>query len=248
MNLSKRLLMNVSLVPEGAKVADIGCDHGYASIWLITERIARRVIAMDINEGPLCRARKHIKDAGLEGQIECRLSNGTEKIVPGEVDTLMIAGMGGPLMRDILTEGEEVLAQVTTLVLQPQSEIHVVRHFLAENGFTIQKEKICREDGKYYFALQAVRGQESGVETPREEWQFRYGTYLVKTGDEVFRQYLEKERDTYRTILKNPGLSNGNRERKEEIQHTIDEIEYCLALGEKAAGGQQNSRGRQERM
>lgn len=232
MNLSKRLLMNVSLVPEGASVADIGCDHGYASIWLIRQGVAKKVIATDINAGPIQRAIKHIEDAGLTGQIECRQSNGTEKLIPGEVDTLMIAGMGGPLMTDILASGEKVLKKVTTLVLQPQSEISEVRHFLVQHDFQIEEEKACLEDGKYYFAIKAVRRKFSEDEMPREKWQFHYGTYLVKTGDKVFRQYLLKERDTYRKILENPGLNASNQERRTEIEHKIDEIEYCLALME----------------
>lgn len=102
MKLSKRLQMNVSLVPQGARVADIGCDHGYAAIWLIQNQVAEKMIAMDINEGPIARAKEHIRRESLEKQIECRRSNGMEKLEPGEVDTLMIAGMGGPLMIDIL--------------------------------------------------------------------------------------------------------------------------------------------------
>lgn len=109
MKLSKRLQMNVSLVPQGARVADIGCDHGYAAIWLIQNQVAEKMVAMDINEGPIARAKEHIRREGLEKQIECRRSNGMEKLEPGEVDTLMIAGMGGPLMIDILKARPEVL-------------------------------------------------------------------------------------------------------------------------------------------
>ena len=76
MKLSKRLQMNVSLVPQGARVADIGCDHGYAAIWLIQNQVAEKMVAMDINEGPIARAKEHIRREGLEKQIECRRSNG----------------------------------------------------------------------------------------------------------------------------------------------------------------------------
>lgn len=233
MNLSKRLLMNVSLVPEGASVADIGCDHGYASIWLVRQGAVKKVIAMDVNAGPIRRAIKHIEDAGLTGQIECRQSNGTEKLIPGEVDTLMIAGMGGPLMTEILRSGEHVLREVTTLVLQPQSEISEVRRFLLQHEFQIVEEKACLDEGKYYFAIKAVKKEGAVLKMPEEKWQLRYGTYLVKTGDQVFRQYLERERDTFRKILENPGLNHSNQERREEIEHRIDEIEYCLTLMDK---------------
>ena len=78
-------------------MADIGCDHGYASIWLVQHGIAQTVIAMDVHEGPIRRAREHICQMGLDSRIECRKSDGLEKLSPGEVDTLLIAEMGGPL-------------------------------------------------------------------------------------------------------------------------------------------------------
>lgn len=228
MQLSERLKMNVSLVPEGARIADIGCDHGYASIWLIQEGIAEKVIASDVNRGPIERAMQHICLAGLERRIECRQGNGTEKLIPGEVDTLMIAGMGGPLMIHILSEGRDVLQQIRTLILQPQSDIGAVRHYLWEHGFMIRQEKICLEDGKYYFALQAVRCEAENEEKPEEEWQFRYGTYLARRRDPVFLSYLEKERKTYESILENLQAVSASREDQEEIRRKIQETKACL--------------------
>ena len=161
MKLSKRLQMNVSLVPQGARVADIGCDHGYAAIWLIQNQVAEKMIAMDINEGPIARAKEHIRRESLEKQIECRRSNGMEKLKPGEVDTLMIAGMGGPLMIDILKARPDVLEEVQTLVLQPQSEIGLVREKLSEFGFElVTKENFtlpCLQNG------QKKRGNPTGT-------------------------------------------------------------------------------------
>lgn len=229
MQLSERLKMNVSLVPKGARIADIGCDHGYASIWLVQEGVAEKVIASDVNRGPIERAVEHVRLAGLERQIECRQGNGAERLAPGEVDTLMIAGMGGPLMIHILSEGREVLQQVRTLILQPQSDIGAVRHYLWEHGFSIRQEKICLEDGKYYFALQAVRCDTEEGKKPEAEWQFRYGTYLAQRRDPVFQNYLDKEKNTFERILENPQFVSANREDREEIVGKIREIEACLA-------------------
>lgn len=236
MNLSKRLKMNVSLVPEGTRTADIGCDHGYASIWLVRHGISGRVIALDINKGPLERAKEHIREAGLEKQIECRLSNGTEKLIPGEVDTLMIAGMGGPLMIRILEEGSRVLEKVDTLVLQPQSEIGEVRRFLFRQGFQITEEKACVEDGKYYFAICAKRAGRPLEQTVRYEWEYRYGTYLVQKNDPVLQQYLLKERDICQSILRKLELSSKDEERRTEIQNMLEDIEQCLALFKNGKG------------
>ncbi len=229
MQLSERLKMNVSLVPKGARIADIGCDHGYASIWLVQEGAAEKVIASDVNRGPIERAVEHVRLAGLEQQIECRQGNGTEKLVPGEVDTLMIAGMGGPLIIHILSEGKAVLQQVNTLILQPQSDIGAVRYYLWEQGFSISQEKICLEDGKYYFALQAVRREAEDGEKPEKEWQIRYGTYLAQRKDPVFQNFLNKEKNTFERILENPQFATAKWEDREEIVRKIKEIEACLA-------------------
>lgn len=228
MNLSKRLEMNVSLVPQGARVADIGCDHGYASIWLVRHGISEKVIALDVNRGPIERAKEHIRQAGLEKQIECRLSDGTEKLSPGEADTLMLAGMGGPLMIRILEAGNGVLEKADTLVLQPQSEIGEVRRFLFRHGFQITKEKACVEDGKYYFAICARRSGYSGDETFRHDWEYRYGTYLIQHRDPVLWEYLQKERDTCLSIMKKLELSSKNVERRTELENMLEDIEQCL--------------------
>lgn len=228
MQLSERLLMNVSLVPEEARVADIGCDHGYASIWLVEQGVARTVIAMDVNTGPLERAREHVRRAGLETKISCRLSDGMEQLLPGEADTLMIAGMGGPLMIRILEDGKAVMEKVTTLVLQPQSEISDVRKYLLAHGFVLEEEKACIDGGKYYFAMRAVRSGTEELPAWCEEWQYRYGTYLVRKKDEVLRQFLLRERDKYSGILASQGIRMTTGERKTELEHRINEIDKCL--------------------
>ena len=109
MELSRRLYAVASLVTEGASVADIGTDHGYIPIYLMQNEIVSKAIAMDINGGPLERARMHIVGHGLKGKIETRLSNGLEALAPGEVYTMIAAGMGGCLIIRILEECMEVV-------------------------------------------------------------------------------------------------------------------------------------------
>ena len=136
MELSKRLYAVAALVTEGASVADVGTDHGYIPIYLIQEKIASRVIAMDINKGPLERARDtYSEEQGLSDRIETRLSDGTQALVPGEADTLITAGMGGGLVIHILEDGKEVISQMKTCILQPQSEIDKVRRYLTQEQF-----------------------------------------------------------------------------------------------------------------
>ncbi len=239
MELSKRLRMNAGLVPEGAKVADIGCDHGYVSIYL-AEKKNCRVIATDVNEGPLSTARENIAAAGLAGRVECRLGDGLGQLVPGEADTLLIAGMGGMLTCRILRENPAVLAEIKTLVLQPQSDVSAVRKMLCELRFRIDREAFCTDAGKDYIAIRAIRGEMAGsrpdsgrglpAEPPYSEAEYRYGRYLPRLRDGDYRGYLVREREKYRNI-KNKMVSEkteGCQARIPEIMHILDLLEQII--------------------
>ena len=121
--LSKRMQAVAAMVTFGGMLADVGTDHGYIPIALMEQHRIRGAIAMDINEGPLTRAKEHISSAGLEEYIQTRLSDGVQALNVQEADSSLIAGMGGELVAHILGEGEEVSAAAAVLILQPQSEI-----------------------------------------------------------------------------------------------------------------------------
>ena len=149
MELSKRLQAVADLVTEGASVADIGTDHGYIPIYLIEHHIAEKVIALDINRGPLERARMHIVGHGLKEKIETRLSDGLEKVLPGEVDTMIAAGMGGGLVIKILMEGRTVFVIAHRLSTVRNSDVIMV----LEHGNIIERgdhETLIAQKGKYY--------------------------------------------------------------------------------------------------
>ena len=131
-------------------------SHGYVPISLCEGKQIPSAIAMDINEGPLLRAKSHIEEAGLTGYIQTRLSDGLAALKAGEGDTVLIAGMGGILMEKILHEGRETLSSVRELILQPQSEIRQFRTWLREQGLRITDEKMVEEDGKFYPMMRAV--------------------------------------------------------------------------------------------
>ena len=151
--LSKRLKLVASFVEPGALVADVGTDHGYVPIWLVQEGVAAGGIAMDVNQGPLERAKAHIAACGLSGRIQVRLGDGLSALSGEEADTVIIAGMGGPLIVRILTEGLETARRMKRLILSPQSEIWSVRAFLERNGFVIEDDAMTEEDGKYYTVI-----------------------------------------------------------------------------------------------
>ena len=163
MELSNRLHMVASMVEKGSIPADVGCDHGYVAVYLIREGVCPRVFAMDVNEGPLERAREHVEEFGLAAYIAVRLSDGISGLPcrggRPEADTLLAAGMGGRLMVKIMEEGREKLAQMRWAILQPQSEAWLVREALKKNGYFITEENMIWEEGKFYTVIKAVNLQ-----------------------------------------------------------------------------------------
>ena len=156
LKLSRRLSTAASMVTPGNTVADVGCDHGYLPIMLVREEIVPSAIALDVRPGPLSRAKTHIEDFGLTSKIEARLSDGLSALSAGECDTLVIAGMGGPLIEKILGNDPEKAQSFKEMVLGPQSDVPHFRHWLYENGFSIIDEAMVREEGKYYPLIKAV--------------------------------------------------------------------------------------------
>ena len=189
MQISKRLMTVANAVKSGGIIADVGCDHALASIYMVKNGIADRVIAMDIGEAPLMRAKEHIMEYGVADRIETRISDGLEKLMPGEVNTVLISGMGGALMTGILQRGMDVLNKTDELVLSPQSEIFLVRRFLHEHGFLIDKEYMLFEQGKYYTVMHAVQGDEPLFENAEEI----YGRRLIQEKNPVLKSFLESE-------------------------------------------------------
>ena len=123
MQLSKRLSAVAEFVTPGGCLVDVGTDHGYVPIALLEQKKISSAIAMDVNRGPLERAREHIAQYQMGDYIETRLSDGLHALRAGEGDSLLIAGMGGGLTIRILSEGEPLLSGFRELILEPQSDI-----------------------------------------------------------------------------------------------------------------------------
>lgn len=189
MQLSRRLQRVAANVLSGGVVADIGCDHGFTSIYLVSGGQAASAIAMDINPGPLQRATEHVQSYGMQNQIQIRLSDGTQALRPGEADTILISGMGGGLIERILRQNPDVTGSARELVLSPQSEIFRVRKTLHDMGFQIASEEMISDMGKYYVIIRAVPGKENYF---RED-EYIYGKYLIDQRNPLLQEFLEKE-------------------------------------------------------
>lgn len=198
MQLSGRMRLLASKVTEGNRLADVGTDHGYIPIALVLWKRIPSAVAMDVNRGPLERAKEHIRTYHLETLIEVRLSDGLERLRPGEADTVLIAGMGGALTVRILSRGADCLDEIKELILQPQSEIRLVREWLYQNGFRIEEEDIIFDEGKYYPVIKAVHGQ---AEIP-DEAALCYGEVRLQRSPDVLASFIAGELEKNEQILK----------------------------------------------
>ncbi|MBQ1908266.1 MAG: SAM-dependent methyltransferase [Firmicutes bacterium] len=136
--------------PDGVLVADVGTDHGYLPIILLEGAMCSRVVMTDLRKGPLSRAAEHMEQAGIDPSLyELRLGSGLEPLERGEADTVVMAGMGGELIRDLLAEDITKTRSFKRFVFQPRRRAGVLRRFLAENDIYITDERVCVENGHY---------------------------------------------------------------------------------------------------
>lgn len=228
MQLSQRLSSVASMVTAGNCLADVGTDHGYVPIYLYERKIIPHAIAMDINKGPLERAALHIAESGMKEAIETRLSDGLTALKPGEADSVVIAGMGGPLIIRILSAHPEITESLKELILQPQSEISEVRIWLYEQGYEIVEEHMIFEDGKYYPMFKAVKNPEAEKLTNLE---YKYGKISVLGEPEVLRAYLVREIANKQTILQklSEETTEKSKGRAVEIKALLAELEEMLS-------------------
>ena len=154
--LSDRLLACAGFIKKGSRVADIGCDHGYLSLYLLQNGIASSVIASDVNEGPLESARRNAQKFGFQEKIEFYLSDGVQSI-PRDFDTMVCAGMGADTIMSIIAGAyDEWLADPKyTLILQCQSKRPELRRWLYDKGFRINRETLAK-DGKFVYSIMEV--------------------------------------------------------------------------------------------
>ena len=189
MELSKRLEALAKLVTVTSSIADVGTDHGYLPIWLVKERRCVSAIAMDVNVGPLERAKHNIATHQLQSQISTRLSDGLVALAIQEVQGIVIAGMGGGLTIQILSNSFAIVEHLEECILQPQSEIDKVRQYLWENGLRIVQENMIEEDGKYYPMMRVVQGSDAAY----SKAELLYGRCLIQDKHPILEKFLRKE-------------------------------------------------------
>lgn len=211
--ISKRLLCCASMVQPGSRVADIGTDHGYLGIYLLQTGAARHVIACDLRKDPLENARRNAKLFGVDGEMEFRLSDGLEKILPDEVDTVVMAGMGGDLIQKILSQCPWRKREGLQFILQPQSAGNVLRRWLCEDGFEIQREEPV-QDGHFLYTVMDIRQGEPAPLTPGTEYA---SPALLASGSPLVGNYLARVENALQETVR--GLTNAEKQRPERLAY-----------------------------
>ncbi len=186
--LTQRLRTAAELVRQNRKTVDVGTDHGYLPAFLVMGGITDKVTAADIGTGPLENAEKTIKKYSLEGKIGTCLSDGLEKI-SHDTEEIIICGMGGTLIAEILGKAEWIKNEEMHLVLQPMTHSYDVRKFLCENGFYIDTEKFCTDTGRDYVVISAFY---DGKDHSRDDFYYYFGD-VVTGGAPSENGYIKKQ-------------------------------------------------------
>lgn len=169
LQLQPRLQCISELVPDGARLADVGTDHGYLPVRLLLAGRIPHAIASDINAAPLDHARRTAEAYGVAERMDFRLCAGLDAYAPGEADAVVIAGMGGETIAAILSAAPWLRDGDTVLLLQPMTKAEVLRRYLTENGFCIEAERLVEDKGTIYAVL-TVRAGQSAPLSNAEAW------------------------------------------------------------------------------
>ncbi|WP_312906790.1 tRNA (adenine(22)-N(1))-methyltransferase [Tissierella praeacuta] len=226
MKLSDRLLAIANLVPKNSIVGDIGTDHGYIPTYLIENKISKKVIGTDISKGSLEKIIEYVKGLGLEDKIDTRLGDGLEVIKPYEIDTLIIAGMGGLLIRDILEKHKETSDSIIDFILQPMVASKELRQYLINNNFEIIKEELVKEENKYYEIIYAKKGKWF----LEKEIYYEISPILLHNKHPLLKEFVESKIVASRKIIKElEGMNTAkSKERYVELNRLIKEYEEVI--------------------
>ena len=225
MKLTDRLLKIASLVTEGKRVADIGTDHGYIPVYLLNQGKVPYAILADVNKGPLENARGEVRHNKLLDKVDLRLGSGIEVLVKGEVDEVIIAGMGGILISELLEAKLEVAHSVDKLILQPMQAQNELRKYLLNNGFEILDEVLVKEDFRIYEIIIAKYTGKNTVVS--DDIYYEVGTKLIENKDPLLNEFIDKKIYMYNSIIKKiEGKSSEGIEKKiKESKDSIEKLE-----------------------
>lgn len=221
--ISKRLKKIADFVPNGSRLLDVGSDHAYLPIFLLQENKIQQAIAGEVAIGPFYSAVKNVENYGLSDRIQVRLADGLAAFSEEDgIDVITIAGMGGRLIREILSKEKEKLSSMKRIILQPNNRENELREWLSQNNFKIVAEDILEEMGKYYEMMVVEIG-----EKPLNNQEISFGPFLLEEKSAVFIDKWKKEIDKLeKAVAKIPTKHEVERSNLIEKIEEIKEIVY----------------------
>lgn len=195
MKISKRLIEISNLIEDNTNIIDVGCDHALLDIYLFKNKKNVKIIASDIKEGPLNQAKKNISK--FKYPIKVKLGSGLDPIEE-DIDTVVISGMGGDTIIDILQKGKDKLKNVKKMILSPQSEWKRIRECMVSLGFYIEDEKLIEDGNKYYLIIKVAKGIKK-----YSDKEIEYGPILLKEKSSIFIDFYTRELNAKKNVIKN---------------------------------------------
>lgn len=231
--LSKRLEAVASFIQNDSYFADIGSDHAYLPAYVCMNNPYVRAIAGEVNQGPLERAEATVQTHQLTNKIDVRLGNGLEVITKHDnIDTITITGMGGTLIKDILTIGKEKLTNIQRIIAQPNNNAYAVRKFLYEHHYDIIDEMIIEENGHIYEIVvgERVSVQHTKYDNHNAQKQLLFGPILMKEPSTTFFKKWQSEKEKLNFVIKQmKQAKEQNHEKIVQFEQQVKWIEEVLS-------------------
>lgn len=226
MDISDRLKCIGNMVEKCECIADIGTDHAYLPIYLVEQGTCKKVIASDINKGPVEKAKRNIYFSKRSNEIQCRLGPGLTTILPGEVRAAIIAGMGGNLIRDILEESMDVFKSLDYVILQPVQNADVLRKYIYESGYNILDEELCKDENKYYEIIKIKYDNKAEI---LNDIYYEVSKKLLQKKHPLLKEYIYFKIRKYDKIIKDiVDTSRLAKNRKVELEEKIIKLKEML--------------------
>ncbi|AMN36502.1 tRNA (adenine(22)-N(1))-methyltransferase [Clostridium perfringens] len=229
MELSKRLKRIAEHVDKCESVADIGTDHGYIPIYLVKEGICEKAIASDINKGPIEKAKVNVAFEGVSNKIKCLLGPGLNPLKVGEVNGVILAGMGGNLTRDILLADMEKVKKYDFIILQPAQNPEVLREFLYKNDYEIIDEDLIKDEGRFYELFKVKYNENSEKLVFEDELEYEVSPLLREKNHPLFKEFIEEKINRCETILSFiKEDTEAAKKRKSDLEEKINKLKGML--------------------
>ncbi|MBE6549881.1 MAG: SAM-dependent methyltransferase [Ruminococcaceae bacterium] len=221
LKLSKRLRAAADLVRQDAYIADVGTDHAYLPIALCLEGRVKGAVASDINEGPILRAREHISAYGLDTRIDTVLADGLDEIGVYKPTDILILGMGGELIANIISRASFVKDGAIRLILQPMTHPEILRRFLLDNGYAIIDENLVLEEKKVY---QVICAEYTGETQEYSDVELLLGKKNIERGGELLLMSVERFISVFSERLRGKKMSGADTTEEEKILAELEEL------------------------